>query len=84
MEKTTIYLPADLRWYLKDAARRTGKSQADLIRDALEVQRNAAPPQLPASIGAFRSGTKTGITREQIKSDFHAHLDRKYPRRADA
>jgi predicted DNA-binding protein len=35
MEKTTLYLPADLQRSLREVARRTGRSQAELIRDAL-------------------------------------------------
>ena len=37
MEKTTLYLPAELRRALKEAARREGKSQAELIREALSA-----------------------------------------------
>lgn len=78
MDKTTIYLPSDLRLYLRDAARRAGKSQAELIREAIDAKRAGDTPTLPASVGAFRSGTNTGITREKIKRDYHAYLDRKH------
>ena len=37
MEKTTLYLPAELRRALKETARREGKSQAELIREALSA-----------------------------------------------
>lgn len=36
MNKTTLYLPDDLHRSLQAAARRTGRSQAKLIRDAVE------------------------------------------------
>ena len=82
MEKTTIYLPDDLRWYLKDAAQRTGKSQADLIRDALEAQRDAAPRRMPGSVGAFASeGAQAPLTRELIRGEYQEHLDRKFEHR---
>ena len=82
MEKTTIYLPEDLRWYLKDAAQRTGKSQADLIRDALEAQRDSAPRRLPGSIGAFESdGSQAPLTRELIRGEYQDHLDGKFGHR---
>ncbi len=82
MDKTTIYLPADLRLYLKDAARRKGQSQADVIRNALEAQRDSAPRQLPSSVGAFASrASEPPLTRELIRSQYHAHLDRKFPKR---
>lgn len=36
MEKTTVYIPEDLQRALRQAARRQGKPQAVLIRQALE------------------------------------------------
>lgn len=38
MEKTTVYLPIELRARLKAAAHQEGRSQAELIRDALEAR----------------------------------------------
>jgi hypothetical protein len=35
MQKTTLYLPDELQRQLQEAARRMGRSQADLIREAL-------------------------------------------------
>lgn len=35
MEKTTLYLPPELHRALKNVARQEGKSQAELIREAL-------------------------------------------------
>jgi hypothetical protein len=87
MEKTTIYLPADLRWYLKDAARRSGKSQADLIREALDVQRATDPRPKPKSIGAFRSDGKVPASeiKQWVRKEWSKDLEKKYPRhRADA
>ena len=37
MKKLTIRLPPELRWALKEAARREGKSQAELVREALSA-----------------------------------------------
>lgn len=37
MEKTTLYLPSDLHRALREIARRTGRPQAALMRDALQV-----------------------------------------------
>jgi len=86
MEKTTIYLPDDLRWYLKDAAQRTGRSQADLIREALQAQRDAAPRLLPESVGAYASdGSQFPLTRALIRREYGEHLDGEYGHRpADA
>lgn len=37
MEKTTLYLPEELQTAVRALARRTGRSQAALIREALEA-----------------------------------------------
>ena len=36
MEKTTLYLPDELLRALRDAARRSGRPQAQLVREAIE------------------------------------------------
>jgi hypothetical protein len=45
--KTTVYLPDDLKLALERAARESGRSEADLIREgirmALEVQQPPSP-----------------------------------------
>lgn len=35
MEKTTLYLPSDLQLALREEAQRTGRAQAEIVRDAL-------------------------------------------------
>lgn len=56
MEKTTIYLPIDLRMALKETARRTGRPQAELVRDAISVYvAHHKRPRL-RSIGIVASG----------------------------
>lgn len=37
MEKTTVYLPGDLKRALTRAARATGRSEAELIREGIGV-----------------------------------------------
>lgn len=51
MTKTTLYLPVELQWALRDEARRSGTSQAELVRDALTAFLAARERPLPASIG---------------------------------
>lgn len=51
MEKTTVYLPADLRGWLREESRRTGRTQAELMREALEAYAARRPRPLPTSIG---------------------------------
>ncbi len=58
MERTTVYLPTELKLALKAAARRHGSSEAKIIREA--VARYIAEPDversLPKSIGIANSG----------------------------
>lgn len=57
MTKTTLYLPVDLQRALRDEARRSGSSQADLVREALRAFLDAHERRLPASIGIAVDGT---------------------------
>jgi len=50
--KTTLYLPEDLAVALREAARRTGASQADIVREALRRHLAEQPPPALRSLGA--------------------------------
>ncbi len=55
MEKTTVYLPEDLKRALRRASRSTGRSEADLIREGIGLvtgTHQIAEPRLPL----FESG----------------------------
>ena len=55
MEKTTVYLPGDLKQALSREARATGRSEADLIREGIGLVtgvHQTAKPTLPL----FESG----------------------------
>jgi hypothetical protein len=50
MEKTTVYLPDELKGALRRAARATGRSEADLIREGIGMvtgTHRIAEPRLP-------------------------------------
>jgi hypothetical protein len=47
VEKTTVYLPADLRARVAATARARGTSEAAVIRDALEKYTERPRPRLP-------------------------------------
>ena len=50
MKRTTVFLPDDLKKAIESVAKREGRSEADVIRDALEssLQRRQAPrPRVP-------------------------------------
>lgn len=58
MQKTTVYLPDELKAALERTAKETGQSEAELIRGAIKeaLQRRVAPrPTMPA----FYSGDGT-------------------------
>jgi hypothetical protein len=55
MEKTTVYLPDELKQALRRAARSTGRSEADIIREGIGLvtgTHRIADPRLPL----FESG----------------------------
>ncbi len=67
MTKTTVYLDSDVALTLRQMAEAQGRSQAEIIRHALETYtRSAKRPKIPG-IGEFDSGhTDTSERAEQI------------------
>lgn len=57
MTKTTLYLPAALQRALRDEAKRSGSSQAELVREALDRFLASRERPLPSSIGIAADGT---------------------------
>lgn len=45
MEKTTVYLPQDLKQAIKHAARHRGISEAEVIRDSIRAAVDSAKPR---------------------------------------
>ncbi|MGH7268466.1 MAG: CopG family transcriptional regulator [Candidatus Rokuibacteriota bacterium] len=58
MQKTTVYLPEDLKRALEEAARSRGESVAELIREALRALVATTKPPRPR-IPLFRSDDPT-------------------------
>lgn len=52
MAKTTLYLTPGLRGWLREAARRTGRRQADVNRSALDAYLEVGQANRPRSVGA--------------------------------
>jgi len=77
VERTTVYLPRELRAALRAEARRRGQPQSVLIREALEKLLAGAEPALPRSIGIAR---KKGITGREAKAWLRADWDRRWSR----
>lgn len=71
MVKTTVYLDNDTALALREIARRRGRPQAELIREALAKFAGEDRPPLPAGLGEFRSGRPDVAEdyRELIRQD---------------
>lgn len=74
MDKTTLYLTPEQRRRLREAARRTGRRQADLIRAALDACLAEGPVNRPRSIGAgedeeLDAANREAWLRERWRSD---------------
>jgi len=77
MEKTTLYLPTELQRRLSDAARRTGRSQADLIREALQRFLGDLGTPQPRSIGILADPKLRGEdTEDWLRHAWDAYRDR--------
>lgn len=64
MEKTTLYLSAETQRDLREEARRSGRAQAELIREALSAYLAKRPRPLPRSVGIAADGKVTGRRSE--------------------
>lgn len=60
MEKTTLYLPRELQRALREIARREGRSQAEIAREALERYVAGAGRPRPRSLGAYEQDPARG------------------------
>lgn len=65
MDKTTVYLPQETRRRLRDAARRTGRAQAELVRLALDRFLAEQEAPTPRSIGIGADPEVTGANSEE-------------------
>ena len=81
VEKTTIYLDADLRRRLQTAARLRGVPQAELIRLALAAFLEQEPrPRLPSFVGIASVGGDAGADKRRYREEWAEELAKKYPR----
>lgn len=56
VEKTTLYLPAELQRRLREAAQSARRPQAELVREALDEYLAARPSPRPRSVGMGTDG----------------------------
>ena len=60
MDKTTVYLDAEVARGLRAMSRATGRPQAELIREALGAYLASAPrSELPGWVGSWKNGPVT-------------------------
>jgi predicted transcriptional regulator len=64
MQKTTLYLADDLQRSLAAVAKREGRSQAAIVRDALSAYLSRSAPVRPSSIGAGSDKEVSGAASE--------------------
>ena len=62
MDKTTLYLPPELRRLLRETARSKGTTEAALIREGIALVTTGAPPPRPR-LPLFESGGATLANR---------------------
>lgn len=69
MVKTTVYLDIDVVLKLRRMAESNGRSQAELIRDALETYTRRRKRPLPRGLGKYASGETdvSGRTKEILR-----------------
>ncbi len=53
----TVYMSHEMQASLKALAKRTGRSQADLMREALELYVRGQQRQLPSFVGIIEDGS---------------------------
>lgn len=68
MEKTTVYLPDDLRSAVKRAAAQQGVSEAEVIRQSIRQVVGGARPR--ARGGLFRSGQPIARKADEALAGF--------------
>ena len=77
MRRTTVFLPDETAEALQEAARRLGRPQSELLREALEeyLPRHARP--WPESVAAGRHHV-AGVTARNAKASVRAEWDREH------
>jgi len=76
-----MYLTDELQRHLKTLAKRTGRAQADLMREALhEYLARQEDPRLPSFVGAFAVGGDAGLDKRRYREKWIRELDAKHLR----
>ena len=73
MNKTTVYVPDDLQRQLREISRRTGRPQADLLREALSEYLSARGRPKLKSLGV---GSDTGVAARDSEAWLREHWEK--------
>jgi len=81
VEKTTMYLTNELQRDLKALAKRTGRPQAELIREALgQYIERSRSSELPSWVGIAAVGGDASTVKQELRPKYLEHLEKKYGR----
>ncbi len=73
-----MYLTDELQRDIKALAKRTGRPQADLIREALgEYLARQEQPRLPSWVGSASVGGDAGKDKRRYRDEWIDHLEKK-------
>ncbi len=82
MEKTTVYMTPETKRRLEDLARRSGRPQAALIREAMEefLDRGEQKRPLPSFVGSVSVGGDIANEIHEIRRQWAKELSEKHER----
>lgn len=82
MEKTTVYMTPETKRRLEGLARRSGRPQAELIREAMEefLDRNEPERPLPSFVGSVSVGGDIANEIHGIRRQWSRELSEKQER----
>jgi hypothetical protein len=81
MEKTTVYLAEGTRRRLAALSKQARRSQAELIREALEAYLDAQDgPRLPSFVGAISVGGDASVDVRRAREEWRRELASRHPR----
>lgn len=77
MERITIHLPSSLRTRLCEKARRSGRPQSEIVRDAVARYLDAESLFRPSSIGVIDDPGMSGTRIREYRQELARHFERK-------
>jgi len=78
VRRTTFFLPDELERNLEEVARREGRPQAELVREALTAYLSTRTRPRPRSLGMASSADRS-VNSENVKDWLHGEWDARPP-----